>query len=158
MDDERSKISEFFETTSLGSPENAVGFVLWRVMHRYQREVDRVLGPLNLTHLQFTTLALVAWFGRSGAIATQADLARSGDIHPMQVSHMLKTLEAKVLVKRTSSRTNAVAKQAGITPEGLSVLRRAMPLVIDVQERLFGDEGRPGGPLLTSLLRVAGNP
>src|ERR1700750_596456 len=93
-------IQQLFESVSLGAPENAVGFVLWRVVHRYQREVDRALAPLDLTHLQFTTLTLAAWLARDGAAATQAELARLGDIHPMQVSHMLATLQAKGMVAR----------------------------------------------------------
>jgi hypothetical protein len=33
-------VADLFATSSLGAPENAVGFVLWRVMHRYQRAAD----------------------------------------------------------------------------------------------------------------------
>lgn len=52
-------IHELHDTTSLGSPDKAVGFVLWRVMHCYQRVVERPLAPHNLTRLQFTILAMV---------------------------------------------------------------------------------------------------
>ena len=34
-------LTELFETASLGGPERAVGFVIWRVMHRYVRAADR---------------------------------------------------------------------------------------------------------------------
>ena len=34
--------------------------------------------------------------GREGGEVNQSDLSQFGDIHPMQVSHVLKTLEAKV--------------------------------------------------------------
>ena len=154
MSSDSGAIIDLFASVSLGSPQNAVGFVLWRVMHRYQREIDRALAAMDLTHLQFTTLTLVAWLARSGETATQADLARFGDIHPMQVSLMLKALEAKTMIVRTRSAANAVANSVAITPAGLSVLRRALPLAIDVQRRLFGDEGLPGGSLLAALLRV----
>lgn len=157
MSSDTRAITDLFATVSLGAPENAVGFVLWRLVHRYQREIDRALVGLDLTHLQFTTLTLVAWLARSGEPATQSELARFGDIHPMQVSHMLKALDAKGLVVRTPSLTNALAKSVEITPVGLSALRQALPLAIDVQRRLFGDEGRPGGRLLTALLRVEEN-
>lgn len=79
MKDDARAIVDLFETVSLGAPQHAVGFVMWRVMHRYIREVDQVLRPFDLTHLQFTLLTLVAWTARSGEISNQSELARFGD-------------------------------------------------------------------------------
>ena len=149
-------IQELFETTSLGAPEKAVGFVLWRVVHRYTREVDRALATLDLTHLQFTTLAMAAWLGRTGEAVTQVALAQSADIQPMQVSHMLKMLESKRLVTRVRSVADTRAKHLQVTASGLKALRRALPVVIDVQRWLFGEEGRPDGRLLAILARLDG--
>jgi DNA-binding MarR family transcriptional regulator len=124
---------------------------MWRVMHRYQREVDRVLLPLDLTHLQFTMLAMAAWLCRSGEPVSQAELSRQADIHPMQVSLMLKALEAKGMVGRARSPSDTRAKRIAITAAGLEALRGAMPCVIEVQRRIFGNEGALGGTLLTML-------
>ena len=153
---ERS-IRRVIDSTSLGAPENAVGFVLWRVVVRYQREVDRALVALDLTHLQFETLILSAWLARDGEAVTQAALARFGDIHPMQISHMLKTLESKGMIGRQRSASDARAKHIVITPHGLQALRRSLPVVIAVQRRMFGDEGLPGGRFLATLLRIDNN-
>jgi DNA-binding MarR family transcriptional regulator len=127
---------------------------MWRVVHRYQREVDHALRALDVTHLQFITLTLVAWMARTGDTATQAELARFGAIHPMQVSNVLKAPETKKLVRRTPAPGNTLAKRVAITTGGLATLRNALPLVIAVQARLFGDEGRPGGSLLDALVRI----
>ena len=143
-----------FEEVSLGAPEHAIGFVLWRIVARYQREVDRSLADCDLTNLQFVTLALAAWFGRSGDPVNQAELARFGGIHPMQMSHMLKTLEAKKFISRQRSSADTRAKQVSVTRRGLNTLRKALPAVIAVQSRLFGEEGRPGGTLLATLLEL----
>jgi DNA-binding MarR family transcriptional regulator len=148
------RLAQFFESRSLGSPDNAVGFVLWRVVHRYQRDIDRALAPLDLTHLQFTTLMLVAWVARSGAIVAQSDIARIGDIHPMQVSLILKALEAKGHVTRTKSLANVRAYRVELTRPGLAVLEAALPLAIAIQRGTFGEDGRVGGPLLDMLQRV----
>ena len=147
-------LDDLFATASLGAPENAVGFVLWRVVHRYVREIDRALAPFDLTHLQFTTLTLAAWLGRSGDPVTQGELARFGDIHPMQVSLMLKALEGKAMVTRLRSRSDVRAKHVELTRAGLETLHLALPVAIEVQRRLFGSQGRPGGALLTSLQQV----
>ena len=156
MSSDARAIKDLFETASLGAPENAVGFVLWRVVHRYQREVDRALAAHDLTHLQFQTLAMAAWLVQSGEVVPQSALARSGDIHPMQLSNMLKALESKGLVARARSPQDERAKSVEVTAAGVTSLRRALPVVIDVQRRLFGQEGRPGGSLLSALLRLDG--
>ena len=147
-------IHRFFQTASLGAPENAIGFVLWRVVHRYQRDVDRALDPLALTHLQFTTLMLVAWLGRSDEPVAQAEVAKASEIHPMQVSQMLKILESKGFVVRTRHPSDVRAKLVELTGAGLKALRAALPHVIELQHRMFGNEGRVGGTLWASLRRV----
>lgn len=147
-------IRRMFEEDSLGAPENAIGFVLWRITARYQREVDRALAGIDLTNLQFITLALVAWFGRDSRPASQVELARAAGIHPMQVSQTLKALEAKKLVSRRISQSDTRAKRVNVTARGLDTLRLALPHVIAVQHRLFGKAGHPGGSLLNALLRI----
>lgn len=154
MDLEARAICELYEQASLGSPDNAVGFVLWRVMHRYQREVERALGPHDLTHLQFTTLAMVGWMCRSGEPATQAELARRADIHPMQISLMLKALEAKEMVSRQRATEDTRALLVSITGKGLDALRAAFPIVIGIQRSMFGTAGAPGGALLQELRKI----
>jgi len=154
VEKDANAITEMFETVSLGSPQNAVGFVLWRVMHRFQREADRVLRPQDLTHLQFTTLTLVAWMGREGHLVTQSELARFGDIHPMQVSNVIKAIEGKAMIARTPAPHNALAKNVSITATGLTALRAALPLMIELQRTMFGDQGAPGGSLLDALVRI----
>lgn len=156
MSSDPEAIAELFATASLGGPQNAVGFVMWRVVHRYQREVDRALAPLDLTHLQFTTLAMAAWQGRAGEWATQSELARFSDIQPMQVSHMLKSLEAKGMVVRRRGSSDARVKRIEVTAAGLEALRRALPAVIAVQRDFFGDEMNPGSRLSSILLRLDG--
>ena len=143
-----------FENVSLGAPENAVGFVMWRIVARYQREIDRALAPDNLTNLQFITLALVGWFGRESTPVTQIELARSAGIHPMQVSQTLKALETKKLILRRRSKSDTRAKRVEVTSLGLKTLRIALPKVIAVQGQLFGAAGRPGGSLLEQLLSI----
>ena len=143
-----------FEAESLGSPENSVGFVLWRLTARYQREMDRILLPLDLTNLQFVTLALVAWFEQTGEPIRQVEVASFGGIHPMQLSLMLKTLEKKAFILRERYEADTRAKRVSITQAGFAALRTALPLAIEVQHQLFGEEGLPGGSLQQTLLEL----
>ncbi len=131
-----------------------MGFVFWRITAHYQREMDRALLSLGLTNLQFVTLALATWFSRSGEPVNQVQLARFGGIHPMQLSHMLKTLESKGFVSRQRSTSDTRAKEVAVTRSGLKLLREAFPLAIKVQAELFGKEGGPGGALHQHLLTL----
>jgi DNA-binding MarR family transcriptional regulator len=151
------ELTALFEGHSLGAPERAIGFVLWRMFHEYQRAVDRALAPLDLTHLQFTVLTLIAWAARHGEDVSQVELSRSSDMHKMQLSNMLKTLEQKGWVKRTSSDVDVRAKNVELTRAGMTRVRKGLPIAIDVQRRLFGESGLPEGELLGSFLTVLRN-
>lgn len=147
-------LREVFETVSFGAPEKAVGFVLWRVVHRYMREVDRALSLLELTHLQFMTLAMVAWLGKTGEPVTQSEVATNGDIHPMQVSLMLKALEKKGLILRSRNQADVRAKHLEVTSDGVAMLRQSLPIVMLVQQRLFGNLADAEGDFLKTLLHL----
>ena len=153
MSHDPNALAELFRTVSLGGPEHAIGFVLWRVVNRYTREVDQSLASagVDLTHLQFETLIQAAWLGREGEAPTQKQLADFGGIQPMQVSLMVKTLERKGLIRRPRE---SRFRRVELTAAGIETLYRAKPVVIDVQRRLFGAAGSPGGQLLQSLLRI----
>ncbi len=156
MEPDPDTICAIYEKTSLGAPRNAVGFVLWRVMHRYQRAAERALAPHGLTHLQFTTLAMVGWICRSGEAATQAEVSRQADIHPMQISLMLKALEGKGMVSRRPSATDTRTRMVSITTRGLQALQDAFPTIVELQHRMFGKAGAPGGALLDALHKIDG--
>jgi MarR family transcriptional regulator, organic hydroperoxide resistance regulator len=143
--------TELFATKTLGSPERAVGFVLWRVLHAYVRAAERALAPFDLTHLQFQTLALAAWLGRTGADVSQSQLAKAGDIGAMQVSHMMKTLEAKGWIIRSRNASDVRAKSLTVTAAGVAVLRKAFPVMVELQHDMFGEDG---DELLAALHRV----
>ena len=126
----------------------------WRVIHRFEREIERALAPLGLTHLQFTVLALVAWTEKEGGTASQAELARFSGIHAMQVSNVLKALEQKGMIDRSVVPSSARTKAVRIARNGLDALSAAFPLAIDVQQRMFGEAGLAGGLLLEALVRI----
>jgi DNA-binding MarR family transcriptional regulator len=146
------ELKSFFETNTLRSPDAAIGFVLWRLVHRFQREMNRQLAALDLTHLQFTALALIGWSNRTGTPETQAELARSFDIEPMQMSQIVRMLEAKGLIVRKAPSAASRLRHAEITRKGLAALAKAMPIALDIQNKMFGAPGRPGGKLHQALL------
>ena len=138
MPEAPTTVSSLIEGSRLKRPEAATGFLLWRVSLRYVREVDRVCAGVDLTHLQFAMLALAGRLAREGQSVSQTMIAETSDIHPMQVSAVLKMLEGKTLIVRSRGTTDGRLKLVDLTPAGLEALKRAIPLVERVQIDFFG--------------------
>jgi DNA-binding MarR family transcriptional regulator len=75
----------------------------------------------------------------------------------MQVSQTIRVLESKKLLSRTRSSADTAAKRVEVTRAGLKSLRNAMPIAIEIQRKLFGELGQPGGVLLKTLLQAHRN-
>lgn len=150
-------LEALFEATSLHRPEDAVGFLLWRVAHRYQREIDRACADIDLTHLQFVVLVIAAWLSRSEKVVTQSGLAAFSGIHAMQVSNVLKALEEKTLVSRRRHTLDERSKLIEITTRGLEVLAGALPRIEQAQRSFFGTDLEASEELHTALRRIVGS-
>ncbi len=147
-------LRDIFAASQVERPEDTIGFLLWRVAHRHQREVDRVLAPLDLTHLQFVVLVQTAWLGHDGDDVTQAGVAHYGKIHPMQLSSVLKTLEAKGLIVRDRCPINRRRKRLTLTPAAIAALSIALPKVTALQATFFGGDAAFGTDLHARLRQV----
>ena len=143
-----------FAASGVQQPEDTIGFLLWRVAHRHQREVDRVLTPLGVTHLQFVVLVQTAWLSRDGEVVTQPGLARFGKVHPMQLSSVLKMLESKALVSRNRCPAAPRAKQVALTAAGIALIAGALPRMKALQSTFFGDDPAFGADLHARLRQV----
>ncbi len=147
-------LSALFDAVGVKMPEDTIGFLLWRVAHRHQREVDRVLSGLGLTHLQFVVLVQTAWHSRNGEVITQAGLARTSHIHPMQLSNILKALEEKGLVVRDRCPDNARIKRIFLSDKAVALLGEALPRVTALQTDFFGPDPAFGADLHDRLRQV----
>lgn len=154
MPEAPTALTKLFAASNVQKPEDTIGFLLWRVAHRHQREVDRVLAPLDLTHLQFVLLVQTAWLGRHGDPVTQPGLAHYGNIHPMQLSNVLKALQTKDLVVRGRCPSDSRAKRVTLTAAAVDLLGVALPKVTALQAHFFGDDPAFGADLQARLRHV----
>jgi len=145
---------EIFQTAKVERPEDAIGYLLWRVAHRHQREMDRTLADLDLTHLQFVALVQAGWLGRGGATVTQPALAAFGCISPMQLSNVLKALAAKHLIERPRDLTDARIKHVSLTPAGITLLQQALPRTRTHEKHFFGGADAAGSALYGALRQM----
>jgi DNA-binding MarR family transcriptional regulator len=112
-------------------PGASPGFLLWHATLRWQRRIALALQPLHLTHVQFVLLASTWWLNRQGDHPNQVTIARHAGTDVKMTSEVLRSLERKGLVERTSDRVDTRAKRVRTTERGADLA----PLAIAEVER-----------------------
>ncbi|MEO5920229.1 MAG: MarR family transcriptional regulator [Pseudolysinimonas sp.] len=124
--------------TAFAGPEQSPGFVLWRATLVWQRRITAALDPFGLTHVQFVLLACAWWLSRDEA-PRQADVAAQAGTDPVMTSEVLRRLETKGLVRRTTDPSDGRARLIEVTAEGLRLAELAVAAVEGVDGDVLGE-------------------
>jgi MarR family transcriptional regulator, organic hydroperoxide resistance regulator len=138
-----------------GKPEESSGFLLWQVTNLWQREIKKALEKYELTHSQFVLLANIHWLTIEKQDVTQVLLSNQTKIDPMTTSTVLRTLQAKGLLKRQEHLIDTRAKTVGLTEDGLTCVKQAIKAVEQFDKIFFGsleNEVKDFNAKLTTLL------
>lgn len=117
-------------------------YQLWLATNAWQRQIRKVLEPLELTHVQFTILAAI--FRLSNASpqpVMQVDVCRFGSLDVNMTSEVIRSLERKGFVQRLPHPTDGRARQLALTPTGADLFERARERVIPVARSFFSPLG-----------------
>jgi DNA-binding MarR family transcriptional regulator len=137
------------------------GFLLWRLATKLRAAADRELAPLGLTHAQYTLLASLYGFSRSGAKPSQRELADWTGLEPIFVSKLARALEQAGLIERTGHPGDLRAVQLRLTDDGAAVAERAIAIVRTFQEEftapIGGTQSRPARDLVRTLQTLLGS-
>lgn len=117
------------------------GYLLWRLTTKLRTAVDRVLAPLGLTHAQYTLLASLYGFSRTGAQPSQRELADWTGLEPIFVSKLARALEQAGLIERTRHPADPRAVQLRLTNDGADIAQRAIAIVHAFQEEFTAPIG-----------------
>ena len=108
--------------------EENLGFLLWHTNMLWQREQNRALDSIGLTHTQFAILsALNSLLERSNSV-TQKAIAERSNTDTMMVSKVLRTLEKKGLIERKEHETDTRAKCVFFTTGGVKTFQEAFEI------------------------------
>jgi DNA-binding MarR family transcriptional regulator len=140
-------------TRYAGGPAESPGFLLWHTTLRWQRAVTTALAPLDLTHVQFVLLACTWWLGAQGHAANQLAVSEQAGTDVKMTSQVLRTLERKGLVERQVDPADSRARLVTPTSAGITLARRAIDAVEDVDEAYFHDVDT--ATLVATLTRLA---
>lgn len=120
------------------TPQDSPGFLLWKTTNSWQRSIRAALNPFDLTHVQFTLLASLAWLTKDGANVSQVELAQHIETDVMMTSQVVRTLEQKKLLKRTPNPLDKRAFHLMPTKAGLELANETIKVVEAVDKEFFG--------------------
>lgn len=123
------------------SPPPSTGYLVWHLSLKWRAALDRALAPLELTSSQYSLLASLYGFSRSGAQPSQRELAEYSALEPMHVSKLLRGLERVGLVERTPHPDDSRARQLSVTARGVEVVTAARAKVLEIEDRRLAPLG-----------------
>jgi len=142
---------------SVARAEDSPGFLLWQVTNLWQREIKKALEKYDLTHSQFVLLASTHWLELHDRDVTQILLSSHSKIDPMTTSTVLRTLQARGLLRRREHSTDTRAKTVELTEEGKKLVKLAVKTVEAFDNSFFAPLGKgvtDFNKKLLSLLRM----
>ena len=130
-------LRQILTVNSRERPEDAIGFWMWRLTLVFQRRAETELKKIGLTHLQYVVLKLAGWLSLQANEVSQSGLAKLSGVQEAQLSLMVKTLKAKRLITQQRSTQNTRVRVVTLTPAGVQMLGKAVPLMDAVQEEMW---------------------
>ncbi|MFT4297067.1 MAG: MarR family transcriptional regulator [Micropruina sp.] len=144
------------EPADARGPRASPGFWLYHAGLAWQRELDNELRPLGLTHTQFNLLASTNFLGRHHDAPTQQQVAELSGVDRMMTSKVLTELHRRGLVTRVAHAQDGRAKAVRTTEAGAELVSRAVRIVAEIDDRLFGRPGPDRDQLRASLRGIVG--
>jgi DNA-binding MarR family transcriptional regulator len=118
-------------------PEDNTGYLLWQTTMIWQKNMNRALNELNITHTQFVIMAALAWLSKSEESITQKEIANHSNTDRMMVSKILRSLEKKQFIERKTHETDTRAKSVSLTKNGVQILQMALKIVENTDNDFF---------------------
>ena len=143
---------------SVDKAEDSSGFLLWQVTNLWQRKIRKALEKYDITHSQFVLMASIHWLSLQKKDVTQILLSSHTKIDPMTTSTVLRTLQAKGLVKRQEHSTDTRAKTVGLTDAGKKIVKQAVKTVEAFDLAFFSLLGNKVTAFNVQLLQLLNQP
>jgi len=125
-------------------PAEDSGFLMLQASNLWSYYQAKALRRFyGLSHMQFNVLASVAWqVLHNGKEITQVEIAHHIKSEPTAVSQMIRALEDKGYISRTTNSTNIRAKSVELTEEGKDLMIKVMQTIYDVNAKFFSILGK----------------
>lgn len=121
------------------TPDENLGYLLWQTTMQWQRQMNRALDEVGLTHTQFVILIALAWLSRTSENVTQKEIADHSKTDRMMVSKILRKLQENKLIERKEHETDTRAKCVFLTQKGTKILQQAIEIKTKANELFFNN-------------------
>ena len=108
------------------------GYLVWRLATKLRTAVDSAVGPLGLTHAQYSVLSTLRGFSSAGLYPSQRQLADHTGLEPMFISKLVRALEGRGLIERRPDPADSRAVRLAVTEKGTEVADQAVVIVADL--------------------------
>ena len=115
------------------------GCCMLQVVQKWNREVDGVFDELGTTRTQMDLLTALTKLTQDGKPVTQKDVADLVRRDQNTVSAVMRTLEKKGHITRSSTEDDLRAKYIVLTDRGLSLVEQATGKILVMNQRFFPD-------------------
>ena len=129
---------EFPSTRFKDDAEASTGLLFIRVYNKWHSIITQELRKLGITHPQFVILTTLNFLSQSDNNVTQVSIAKLADMDVMSVSQIIRGLEKKDFIKRTTNPEDSRANSVILLPKGQEMVRVALPVVEKIDDEFFG--------------------
>ena len=102
-----------------------LGFKLWDLSNKWQKELLKKLTILNITHVQFLLLKAIYELQVQQEDTTQIKISKQASTDIMMTSKVIRTLQQKGFVDKVPHRMDKRAFTITITKNGKKSLKKA---------------------------------
>ncbi|MGP1458620.1 MAG: MarR family winged helix-turn-helix transcriptional regulator [Treponema sp.] len=118
--------------------EDSTGLLFMRAFNKWHTVIKTKLKTLNITQPQFVVLTSLAYLLQTSEEVMQAAIAKMAGMDVMTVSQIVTLLEKKLLIQRKTHSKDSRANSVFLTAEGQRILKKAVPLVEQIDADFFG--------------------
>jgi len=129
---------DFPSTKFKDDAKSSTGLLFIRVYNKWHSIINQELRKLGITHPQFVILTTLNFLSQSDDNVTQVSISKLADMDVMSVSQIIRGLEKKEFIKRTTNPKDSRANAVILLPKGQEMVSIALPVVEKIDDDFFG--------------------
>lgn len=134
----------------------SIGFLIWRVVNKWQKEHKSVLATHDITPVQLLLLAGLEEMASDSELIKQSELANYCGADAMMTSQVVRSLEKRKLLKRDKHERDGRAIKLTLTKRGENLLREVLPKMLATDLGFFTGLGKRTGEFADALTMLLG--
>lgn len=116
----------------------STGLLFIKVYNKWHTKIKNELRELGITHPQFVVMTTLAYLSQTDEFVTQSKISKMAEIDVMTVSKIIKVLENNDFINRFQNPNDTRANAVRLLPKGDSIVKRAFPIVVGIDDEFFG--------------------